>query len=73
MSDTLGRADILRMQRQGWRFPHRGVRVGNGWMVVAVDPRGDYSPEIIADPDDEPEKWADDNGPKCEGAQLALL
>lgn len=71
---TLGRADMLRMQREGWHFPASGyVRVANGWCVLAVDPRGDFRMEVISDPEKEPEKWADDLGPKCEGAQLALL
>jgi hypothetical protein len=71
---SLGRTEILRLQNDGWIFFSGGaVRVGNGWLLLALDPRGNYTVQIIADPNDEPEKWADDSGPKCEGAQLALL
>jgi hypothetical protein len=71
--NSLGRLDILRMQREGWRFPDHAVRVGNGWLFLAVDPSGNYDCQLVADPDQEPDKWRDDNGPRSEGAQLQLL
>jgi len=74
MSETLGRTDMVRMQREGWHFPERGwVKVANGWIVLATSPEGDFKLQTVADPEKEPEKWADDAGPKDEGAQLTLL
>lgn len=70
--NSLGRPDILRMQRDGWKFPGHGVRVGNGWAVMAIDPRGNYDLQLIADPGDEPQKWCDDAGPRSEGDQFQL-
>lgn len=68
---TLGRTDMLRMQRDGWVFPDRGwVKVANGWFVLATSPEGDFKTQIVADPEKEPEKWADDAGPKAEVAQF---
>lgn len=71
---TLGRDDLLRMQREGTTFFGDGaVRVGNGWMMMTKDREGNYGCEVVADPDQEPDKWTDDSGPKAEGAQLTLL
>lgn len=71
-SITLGRADILRLQSEGWKFPSTGyVRVGNGWAGLAIDDRGDFSLQVISDPKDEPEKWIDDS-PVPEQSELAF-
>lgn len=70
---TLGRLDIEKMKRDGWRFTGNAVRVGNGWTILAIDPDGNYDAQIIADPEQEPDKWLDDAGAKAEGDQLSLL
>jgi hypothetical protein len=55
--ESLGWSEILRLQSAGWRFADHGVRVKNGWAVMAVDPKGNHSVQVLADPKDEPEKW----------------
>ena len=47
---SLGEADLRRMQRQGWRFANGGVRVANGWAMLATNPRGHYEMVVVADP-----------------------
>lgn len=69
---SLGRADVVKMIREGWRFGSTAVRVGNGWCGYAQDPRGEFKAVVFADPDDEPEKWAGAKA-KAGDAQLSLL
>lgn len=70
---TLGRTDVLRMKREGWQFTGNAVRCGNGYLILATDPNGNYDAQVLADPEQEPEKWLDDEGAKFEGDQLSLL
>lgn len=71
-AESIGAVELERMQREGWRFESSGVRVANGWMVMAVSPEGAYVPQILADPEDEPEKWPDASAEPAEIKQGEL-
>ena len=60
MSDALGAADIRRMQKAGWAFEGSGWKVGNGYMVWATNPQGNLVLKLLADPEQEPEKWPEE-------------
>lgn len=57
MEQSLGYADVKRLEAEGWRFTDHGLRVGNGWLVWAKDPKGLWKIQLLADPDEEPEKF----------------
>lgn len=56
-TNNLGEADLRRMQQEGWGLSDRGLKVGNGWLMWATNPRGNLEMVLVADPDDEPEKF----------------
>ena len=56
-NDSLGYVEVKKLEAEGWRFSDDGLRVGNGWLVWAENPRGDFKILLLAHPDDEPEKF----------------
>lgn len=60
MSDALGAADVRRMQKAGWAFSSSGLKLGNGYMVWAQNPQGHLELKLLADPEQEPEKWPEE-------------
>lgn len=73
-SGNLGPAEIREMESAGWRFNDSGLRLGNCWAVWAEDPKGNLRIVFLADPEQEPEKFAAPQAPKPrDDAQLNLF
>lgn len=62
------------METEGWTFSDSALRVGNGWLMWCQDPAGNLKLQLLADPEDEPQKFLSDKSPVdgCVDAQLAL-
>lgn len=55
---SLGCRELRALEAEGWGFDDQGLRVGNGWLVWAHR-AGEWRLLLLADPEEEPEKWRD--------------